>query len=206
MTRSIGCLQYFSCSLREKKSPLVVSVSDIWCASVTFPFLFGFPLLPAGCWAVTQQHCFQEIMRNTLTSDVITVAHFLLCGLVIHFQDRLDVIQEGEKERKYAVINAPFYRWTVLFSLIVPRISCSCLGGNALCGSSCHSSNPCLHLQLVIPASAKPRVAACSLKAWGWRRPQTSRFTPRGRELANLKSPSKARVSLMKKTWNCIRS
>lgn len=58
-----------------------------------------------------------------------------------------------------------------------------------------HSFIVCVSPQHVTPASAKPRVVVCSQRAWGWRRLQTFRFTPREPAPESSKSPSRGPVS-----------
>lgn len=58
-----------------------------------------------------------------------------------------------------------------------------------------HSFIMCVPPQRVTPASAEPRAVVCSQRAWGWRRRQTLRCTPKELAQESSRSPSRAPVS-----------
>lgn len=69
------------------------------------------------------------------------------------------------------------------------------VGVGMLCLLPSHSFIVCASPQRVTPASAELRVVVCNQKAWGWRRLQILRFTPKELAPESSKSPSRDPVS-----------
>lgn len=86
------------------------------------------------------------------------------------------------------------HHWTHMWSY--------CWSGNTeSCSLSVsYSFIVCVSPQHVTPAFAEQRVVVCSQRAWGWRRLQTLRFTPKEPAPESWKSPSRDPVSYTENT------
>lgn len=87
------------------------------------------------------------------------------------------------------------FLWNHFFFNTTTKLTRGLLFASEPCLLPSHSFLVCRSPQLVTPASAELKVGVCSRKAWGWRRRQILRFTPKELALENLKSPSRDQVS-----------